>query len=331
MLAKPPNSFRGTAGRQESGATAAGRSFAHRIESILWVAGQYDTGVPLADLASLSPPDTSWDEAGLRDWLATRPDLARLEGDRVFSAEARPEALDDRRARAVRYREAAEFLLNRTLSPVLPLTMCVGITGSTAYGEPKPGDDLDFFVVTRTGALWVFVLYATIAARLHLRPWPAEERPHPCFNYVLEDGTASREFERPRGFVVAREALRTSVLHGEVYYRGLLGAGTWMKEEIPRLYAARQPSAPPLPTSPAPWPIRVMSALLFPVAATYLHLKTLYVNALVRRGAPSLSEMRAQPGLHRFAMLTHRFESLRLRYQDAPSEPAVPHVSSTRE
>ncbi|MFZ1024223.1 MAG: hypothetical protein WAN87_08815, partial [Thermoplasmata archaeon] len=176
-----------------------------------------------------------------------------------------------------------------------------------------------------------FMLYATVAARLHLRPWPADERPRPCFNYVLEDGAASREFGRPRGFVVAREALHTVVLHGEAYYQGLLGAGVWMKEEIPRLYAQRQPSTHPSQESPAPWPIRAASALLFPLAATYIHLKTLLDNARVRREDPEMSGLTAQPSLHRLAMLTDRFESLRLRYQNSPSEPPFSRGSSPGE
>ncbi len=293
-----------------------GPGFVQRIESILWVASRYDTGVRLAEVASLTPPDTPLDEAGLRAWFAARPHLARVEGDRVFSATTRPEDLDDRRARADRYRQAAEALLHETLAPVLPLTLCVGITGSTAYGEPKPGDDLDFFVVTRRGALWVFVLFTQLVARLRLRPWPAPERPRPCFNYVLEDGLASPEFERPRGFVVAREALNTVVIRGESYYQGLLGAGIWMREEVPRLYVTRSPMPPRSPEPPAAWPVRLASALIFPFAAAYLHLKTIYNNALVRRGDPDLSEMVAQPALHRFAMLTYRFESLRRRYGD---------------
>ncbi|MFZ0890845.1 MAG: hypothetical protein WB778_05895 [Thermoplasmata archaeon] len=320
MLAQPPNAFRGTVGHREDGSTPLGRTFARRIESILWIAGRYNTGVPLADLVSLSPSDGSLDEAGLRDWLSTRPDLARLEGDHVFSADAHPVELDDRRERAARYRNAAELFLNRTLSPILPLAICVGITGSTAYGEPKSGDDLDFIVVTRKGALWVFVLYAVLAARIQMRTWTSDDTLRPCFNYVLEDGSASQDFGRPRGFIVAREALRTIVLRGEAYYQGLLGAGGWMKEEIPRLYAARQPSAPPPRVSPAPWPIRLANAVLFPLAATFVHLKSLYLNERVRREDPELSEITAQPSLHRLAMLTDRFENLRLRYQNRPPE-----------
>ena len=51
----------------------------------------------------------------------------------------------------------------------------MGITGSTAYGEPKSGDDLDFIVVTRKGALWVFVLYAVLAARIQMRTWTSDD------------------------------------------------------------------------------------------------------------------------------------------------------------
>ena len=163
--------------------------------------------------------------------------------------------------------------------------MC-GDHGLHGVRRTEAGRRSRFFVVTRRGALWVFVLFTQLVARLRLRPWPAPERPRPCFNYVLEDGLASPEFERPRGFVVAREALNTVVIRGESYYQGLLGAGIWMREEVPRLYVTRSPMPPRSPEPPAAWPVRLASALIFPFAAAYLHLKTIYNNAWCAGATP---------------------------------------------
>jgi hypothetical protein len=293
--------------------------FSRRIESVLGVAGDFQTGVPLAELAALSPAESSLDESELRNWLEARPGIARLEGDRVFSPNSTAEGLEDRNARAERYLRAASLLWKRTLAPLIPLTVCVAISGSTAYGGPRAGDDLDFFVVTRRGALWVVLVFAALAGRPSLRAWLPTDRPRPCFNYVLEEGAASKDFENSRGFAFAREALSVLVLHGEEYYQRLLGCGKWMKNEIPRLYSARRPASRPIRERSAPWPVRIASGLLFPVGATYLFLMSLRANARARANDHSSGEMVAEPGLRRVAMRTSQFERLRVRYGDIQS------------
>ncbi len=253
-----------------------------RVESLLRVARRFGTGIPLDELNSLLPSDGPSGVGDLRRWLDARPDLAQVAGDRAFAPNDSPGRLSERESRALQYHRAAEHLVDRHLRPVLPWVRCVGITGSAAYGAPEADDDLDLFVVTRTGSLWVFLAYTYLAVRLRFHAAAGTDHPPPCFNYVVEDEQAQAEFAAARGFLFAREALTTRVCHGEAYYRDLLAAAPWLGTEIPRLYAERTSGAPPQTEPPAPWPIRLVNACLFPPLAAYLQLAGLWRNAQLR-------------------------------------------------
>jgi hypothetical protein len=281
-----------------------------RVATLLGVSRRFGTGIELRELSSLLPPDGPGELPELREWLATRPALASLEGDRVYPANARPADLAEREDRAAAYRSAAEQLLDRHLRPVLRWVRCVGITGSTAYGVPEAGDDLDFFVVTRRGSLWVFLAYAYLAIRVRFRPRVGSDRPLPCFNYVLEDAEAERDYRGARGFLFAREALTAQILRGESYYQDLLATAPWLAAEIPRLYARRSSGVPPRSAPPAPWPIRLVNGLVFPLLATYLQLVGLRRNARARATTAGEGQFRTVVGRHRLAFVSQRFDRL---------------------
>jgi len=282
-----------------------------RLLSLLEIADRYGTGIDANELTSLLPEDGPAHPEELRQWLERRPELGRLEGDRVFSRATPARGLIERRDRGVQYYRAATELVGQHLAPVLPWVRCVGITGSAAYGEPEAGDDLDFFVVTRSGSLWVFLTYAYLAVRLRFRPSDGSERPLPCFNFVLDEPTAAREFARARGFLFAREALTARVLHGHGYYGRLLAAAPWIGTEIPRLYRERRASAPPAPSAPAPWPVRVLNTALFVPVAAYLQLVGIRRNSRIRKEGPVGDTFQTRTSLRRLAFASARFERLR--------------------
>jgi hypothetical protein len=295
-----------------------------RLRSLLEVARRYRTGIPIDQLTSLLPEDGPARPAELQEWLAGRPGIARVEGDRVFPVGAIPPGLAERAARGLRYRSAATELVEDHLGPVLPWVRCLGITGSTAYGEPEAGDDLDFFVVTRPGSTWVFLTYTYLAVRLRFRPDGLDRRPLPCFNYVLDEPAAAGEFARPRGFLFAREALTARVLHGEDYYGALLAAAPWLGDEIPRLYAQRRStSAPRAAPAPAPWGIRLLNAALFVPLASYLHLAGLRRNAGFRRERADSGAFRTRTELGRLAFASVHFERLRTDLTLPPPAPVT--------
>ena len=168
------------------------------------------------------------------------------------------------------------------------------------------------------GAVWPVLLAAYIAARKRGRP--AERDPSEwCFNLVLDERVARREFSTPRGFLFAREALTASVLSGQEYYRTLLGSASWLREEIPRLHALRAgDGAPPPPQErPAPLLVRMLNAALFPWLSAYLHMVALVRNHRLREnGQPDRAfRISAHPG--RLSYETARFDRLADRYRPA--------------
>ncbi|HTT25580.1 MAG TPA: hypothetical protein VMH90_01275, partial [Thermoplasmata archaeon] len=112
-----------------------------------------------------------------------------------------------------------------------------------------------------------------------------------CFNYVLDEATAEREFTRDQGFHFAREALSVQPVVGAPYCAGLLGRSPWMATEAPgyyRRWTGTVPApAPAVPARPTPWAIRGLNWLLFPLMATYLQAVALRDNHRCRRaGTP---------------------------------------------
>ena len=99
--------------------------------------------------------------------------------------------------RASHYRRHAEVLWDGPLAFAKGLIPVYGITGSVAFGEPRPGDDLDMFVVTRSGSLWWFLARSYLALQLARLRDPTLREPTPCLNYVLEDGPVASEFTPP--------------------------------------------------------------------------------------------------------------------------------------
>lgn len=239
---------------------------------------------------------------------------------------------DDRRARGTAFVRTASRLRDGLLAPAAPLVAYWGVTGSAAYGEPEAGDDLDFLVVTRAGALWVFLTFVYL--RLRLRKW-SERRPEEdhgprefCFNYVLDAESAPLEFGNARGFLFAREALGSIPLQGEPYYRALLRDAAWMREELPRRFEERTtPAEREEVVGRAPFSIRVLNAVLFPCVATYLQCVGLVRNARFRRAGRSSERFATVTRLRSLAFRTARFEALSAAYSG--SDLPAPRSGST--
>ncbi len=304
-----------------------GAPFEHRLTSILDVARLHRTAVALDDLTELLPESAPRDSEGLSRWLADHPQVGEVIGPLAGRPGAlpAPTLLDERRARGVAYRQAAERLVGETLRPVGPLVRCVGLTGSAAYLEPEEGDDLDLLVVTRSGALWVFLSYTYLA--LHLRRRGAmAPGVDPCLNFVMDDVEAGVEFGRPRGFLFAREALTTRPLDGEEYLRGLVSANPWLGEEVPRLYSrwtSGGAKADPRPR-PAPRAIQALNLALFLPMSAYLQLVGLVRNHRARRRGDPDPGFRTITRLRRLCFQSDRFVRLHRVYEGAPSAHAPP-------
>jgi hypothetical protein len=293
-----------------------------RISALLEVSSRFAAGISLAELCELLPPDGPADGAALGRWLSARPDVADLDGVRAFAPGSARHDLEGRQRRARAYRVAAERLVQRDLRILTPWIRCAALTGSAAYGAPEVGDDIDLFVVVRTGSMWLFLIAATLGVRLRYRPCDEEGRPRPCLNYVLDERSAAGEFAPRRGFLFAREALTAQILRGDDYYRTLLASAPWMGGEIPRMYALR--SAGPLapPAKQLAWPIRFLNAAVYPPLAFYLHLVGMYRMARLRRDGGPVKEFRTVVRFRRLAVPNDLFDRLALALERASaSEP----------
>jgi hypothetical protein len=247
------------------------------------VAEFHSTGVPVRELDDLMASEPS------RDWRSTigsfPSEWTERQGRLFRTPELARQHDPSREELGARFLREAEELVGGPLRHAGPLVRFYAVTGSVAFGEPVPGDDLDFFVITRSGAVWPFLLYVYLVARFGPAKRGASGGPsHWCFNYILDERAAAAEFSTPQGFQFAREALTLRPLRGASYYRGLLGRASWMGTQTPKLYERWAPEARALPERrPAPWPIRLLNRILHPVMATYLQLVALRDNHTLRR------------------------------------------------
>jgi hypothetical protein len=282
-----------------------------RIRAWVQVADDHRTAIRVDELSDLLPSEGPGSRDELEIWLATHPAHGLIVGDRVVAVGTRPseELLADRRARGEAYRQEATALWDRELARARPLVLAANVTGSTAYGEPEEGDDLDFMVVTRTGSVWVFLAFAYLALRLTRQGGSAS----PCLNYVLDQATADSEFRDSRGVMFAREALTARPVVGESYYRSMVASAPWMRAELPRLYERWLSVRPASAGSrrPAPWPVRALNALIYPALASYLQLQGLVRNRRFARSGKSSATFRTVTGLGRLTFESAHFDRLR--------------------
>jgi hypothetical protein len=307
-------------------ASADGTLVEARFGSVIEVARQYRTSVPLQGLSELLPISAPSGEGEVAEWLDRHPRMGAVVGSHAVShAGVGSSDGEERRARGLRYLRLAENAVSGPLAPISGMVRCIAVTGSAAYGEPSRGDDLDFLVIARRGAVWPTLLYTYLANRLHRSGPTTEATPHWCFNYVLDERAARAEFARPRGFLFAREALTAHPIVGEPYYRGLLGSAGWLSAELPRLYRRwSQSGVPPLPEDDAaPLGIRALNAVLFPLVATYLSLVALVRNHRFASTGRGARRFRVVARLDRMTYETHRFEELRSLFSPATSVPPV--------
>lgn len=293
-----------------------------RIEAVLAVARSLGTVLEPERLTELLPENGPDSPTALATWLREHPTTLPAAGTLALGATltTSPPALEARRQRGRRYLGEATALLGGALRPAVSLARCVAVTGSTAYGEPDEGDDLDFLVVTRAGAVWAFLAYVYLALRLRRG---AKAPVEPCFNYVMDERRAGEVYGTAHDFLFAREALVARVLEGEPYYRGLLGSAGWIRRELPRLYRTwERESFPPSPQPrPAGWAVRLLNLALYPWIATYLQVQGLRRNRAFRREGHPERAFRTVTRLDRLAFETDKYERLTRRY--APARAAA--------
>jgi len=267
------------------------------------------------------PAGAGWTADHVVSWVDGHPDSGRLVAGHVMPAHEIPvPELADRASRSESLFAEAEWATREPLGSAVQLARCLGVSGSVAYGFAAPNDDLDFFVTTRRGTTWLFLLLAFANYRLLRRRAHSPRPSHWCFNYVLDEDEAVREFSRPGGLLMAREALSVRILRGEAYYRSLLRAANWMGEELPHVYSRRRgpESDPTPPDEPVGVFVRAANLIVFPLLATYLQLAGLVRNHRLRRHAPE-KLFGTTTTLRRFMLRSLRFAELERLYRKETS------------
>ncbi len=291
---------------------------ARRIDLLFRMADDFATSIPLEELDLLLPSEGPRGVRELAAWLAALPGVSVYPDGMVHRSGATADGAA-RRRRGAAFQTAARHLFAGRLAPFSRWLRCVAVTGSSAYGAPERGDDLDFLVVCRSGTLWLFLAATYLELRLRGVPRFGTEPVRPCFNFVIDEASAAAELARPRGFVVAREALTAVPVVGDAYYGHLLRSAPWMRAELPRLYDRRVRADPGPEPPPVGWGLRLLNGAVYPLLAAYLQLQGLARNRPGRGGAPALFRTITRPDRLLFA--SGRFERLQARF-DAAAAPA---------
>lgn len=290
-----------------------------RIHALTKVADAHRTVLSPHQLTELLPANGPSTPTDLDRWIAARSGTAPAApvGSPPFGEPFEP--LEDRRARGVAFLAEADRLRREALAPTAGLVRFLGVTGSTAYGEPQRQDDLDLMAVTTTGSLWLFLTTGFALLRLERLRRRGSGQPDPCLNYVLDDSAARQEFSRPQGFLFAREALMTRPLVGEPYYRGLIGGAPWLRQEVPRLLMRWERDGLPSvnPEARASVPVRLLNAILFPLLGSVIQAQAIVRNWRLRRSGRSDKAYRVVTRLDRMTVDSVRFDELTQIYRPA--------------
>ena len=284
---------------------------------------EFRTQTPVDDLLRLLPEGAPSTAGGLLEWI----DRWREQGTPGHGLETggteHAVREGERHDRGARYLSQAQRLVDGPLAPTKRWIRCIGVTGSTAYGAPEAGDDLDLFVVARRGFLWWFLAYALVAGRIARLRRSTSQDAVPCFNRLLDEDRAADEFSRPQGLLFAREALAMRPLWGESYYRRLLARARWMEPLWPRLYRER---SAPVVGSPEPAPSRswkLLNGLVMPWLAAFLQLQGVRRNGRFARQGRADRSFRTTTSLSRFVLSSDRFEQIRAIYEGPVVAPAA--------
>ena len=116
-------------------------------------------------------------------------------------------------------------------------SVLVSVSGTNSYLSAAAREDIDFFCVTKSNGMWLFILKALMLARIHRMA--NKDVPELCFSCVMDQRRAEREFRDRQNPIFARDALTAKLIGGEAAYRSLLLAAPWMASYFPVFYALK--------------------------------------------------------------------------------------------
>jgi hypothetical protein len=284
------------------------------------------SGAPLAidDLVGLLAIDATEEELeqslASDEWLASKVyveeglmALVAPGSDREAARKAIEEA-ERRRRRALSNIEAAKAfsgLFRRD-------TIFTAVAGTNSYLSAADSDDIDYYCITETDGMWLFMLKALILSRI--RTLSNRSAPPFCFSYVMDKRQAIEDPSSPKTAVRARDTLTAKLISGEATYHAVLEGSPWMRAFFPAIYERRLKETgtrdETYPSSETGSRILYLANLwLFHTIGPYLALKAWVLNRrLAKRGKQdSVFQTWIEPGRLEYA--SRRYAELGKMYQ----------------
>ena len=300
---------------------------ADRILALHQAAKDSGALISVEEMLLLLPEHASEGELVLA--ISTMPALSsRLELRSGFitekSADQRDSALSaesNSRARAV-----SNIRWARRFAPLIAggSMRLIAISGSSSYRSASRSTDLDFFCVSRTGALWLQLARLLLLARAFRLT--NRQSPEVCFSCMMDERYATEAFSRERGSLFARDALQTVVVDGEGSYQRLLRRAGWISALYPTLYAKRldrsvSESGTVRKQSPA---ASALNAFLYVMLGSYIRVKSFLRNRRLSKQGRAEDLFDLLIGQDHLMLESARYRRLRESYgqADVPSEVA---------
>lgn len=275
----------------------------------------------LRDLAELLPIDATEEE--LERSISTDKFLApkvivesgrvlpRQGGPDLASAREASEEADKRRNRAMANVEAGRTFA-RLLSKGAVFT---GVAGTNSYLSAAEHDDIDFYCITKTDGMWVFMLKALILSRI----FALTRRNEPAFDFsfVLDERQANEELSRPQGALYARDTLTAMVISGGSAYHAILEHASWIRSYFPKVYARRlkEMGGAGGQAPPAKKGSKVLNMFLFRTLGSYVSLRAWVLNRKLASQGNFGSVFQTKIGPGQLEYTSRRYVELGKMYQ----------------
>lgn len=140
----------------------------------------------------------------------------------LYSLKGRGGIATEREAR----RSASREVLRRNWKEIerigrMPFVRMVAVSGALSYGNNRPSDDIDLFLIARSGRVWLTFVLLVFRHRI------SGKRGTFCPNFLIGDRDLAI---RERNFYNAQQIAGLQPVTGERLFQEFLGANTWIQE-----------------------------------------------------------------------------------------------------
>lgn len=208
------------------------------------------------------------------------------------------EALVERRLRGARATDALLARHQRTLRWVtgLPFVRMVALSGGTAFKNSIEKEDLDLFLVARTGRAWTAYLFLVATLRL------LGTRSVVCANYWVDE--ANLEIQRGRDLFTASQLAHLVPIYGGDAWRRFVASNQWIADFLPRSIPRPAPR-----DASAPWK-RAAEVALFAVGWPLERAARALLGSRFRRKAGAGSDLHLSAGVLKLHLTDHRVAAM---------------------